>query len=269
MIDTASVPDDESAPACTYAADDFHSRLSEAISDDAPEPEPVEGPAVVSDDFWARVGAALALADASDNTLATEPDFEDGQFVGERYITDDNGEFITRPMTPEELEERAKAAKAAASDAAKAAAKNAAKVAARESQRAKAKAKRSAAKLAKAPVQPVTVTDTAAAEPESEPVPKAPAMTNAERQARYRAAHAKGKPVVHYLKPANRRRSRPKRWADAVEELQELQEEYREWLNNLPEGLQESATAEALQAIDELDLEEIANIEPPRGFGRD
>jgi hypothetical protein len=37
----------------------------------------------------------------------------------------------------------------------------------------------------------------------------------------------------------------------------------------LPDSLRESATAEALQAIDELDLDELQAIEPPRGFGRD
>jgi hypothetical protein len=37
----------------------------------------------------------------------------------------------------------------------------------------------------------------------------------------------------------------------------------------LPDNLQEGATAEALQAIDDLDLVELAAIEPPRGFGRD
>jgi len=35
----------------------------------------------------------------------------------------------------------------------------------------------------------------------------------------------------------------------------------------LPESLQEGATAQALQAIDDLD--ERQAIEPPRGFGRD
>jgi len=37
----------------------------------------------------------------------------------------------------------------------------------------------------------------------------------------------------------------------------------------LPESLQEGATAQALQAIDDLDLDELQAIEPPRGFGRD
>jgi hypothetical protein len=40
-------------------------------------------------------------------------------------------------------------------------------------------------------------------------------MTHAERQARYRGAHADGAPKVKYRKPADRR-SRPQRWRDAV-----------------------------------------------------
>jgi hypothetical protein len=41
------------------------------------------------------------------------------------------------------------------------------------------------------------------------------------------------------------------------------------WLEALPSNLHEGATAEALQAVRELDLSEIQAIEPPRGFGRD
>jgi hypothetical protein len=37
----------------------------------------------------------------------------------------------------------------------------------------------------------------------------------------------------------------------------------------LPDGLRETATAEALRAIAELDLTELQAIIPPRGFGRD
>jgi hypothetical protein len=33
--------------------------------------------------------------------------------------------------------------------------------------------------------------------------------------------------------------------------------------------LRDSSTGEALQAIVDLDLDELASIEPPRGFGRD
>jgi hypothetical protein len=37
----------------------------------------------------------------------------------------------------------------------------------------------------------------------------------------------------------------------------------------LPDNLRDSATAEALQAICDLDLTELQVTEPPRGFGRD
>jgi hypothetical protein len=93
-------------------------------------------------------------------------------------------------------------------------------------------------------------------------------MTNAERQARHRAARAAAVPVIHYRRAADRR-SRARRWHDAVAALLALQAEYRAWLEALPDNLQEGATAEALQAIDDLDLDELAAIEPPRGFGRD
>ena len=41
------------------------------------------------------------------------------------------------------------------------------------------------------------------------------------------------------------------------------------WMEALPENLQDSATAEALQAICDLDLTELQTIVPLRGFGRD
>ena len=93
-------------------------------------------------------------------------------------------------------------------------------------------------------------------------------MTNAERQARYRAARAADLPAIRYRRAADRR-SRVQRWRDAVAALVALQAEYRAWLEALPDNLQASATAEVLQAIDELDLNELQAIEPPRGFGRD
>ena len=94
------------------------------------------------------------------------------------------------------------------------------------------------------------------------------AMTNAERQARYRAAHATGAPVVRTRRPMDHR-GRARRWNDGVAELIELQAEYAAWLESLPENLQDSATAEALRAICELDLTELQSVMPPRGFGRD
>ncbi len=97
-------------------------------------------------------------------------------------------------------------------------------------------------------------------------------MTGAERQARYRAAHANGTPVIRIRRPADRR-SRIQRWSDTVTELVNLQEEYGRWLDALLDALldnqQDSATAEALRAIVEFDLSDLLAIEPPRGFGRD
>jgi hypothetical protein len=69
-------------------------------------------------------------------------------------------------------------------------------------------------------------------------------------------------------RPADRR-SRPQRWRDAVIELLALQAEYAKWLAALPDSLSDSPTAEALEAIVDLDLTELADIEPPRGYGRD
>jgi hypothetical protein len=48
-----------------------------------------------------------------------------------------------------------------------------------------------------------------------------------------------------------------------------LQAEYAAWFDALPESLHDSATAEALQAIVDLDLDVLTTIEPPRGYGRD
>jgi hypothetical protein len=92
-------------------------------------------------------------------------------------------------------------------------------------------------------------------------------LTGAERQALYRAGHA-GREIVRYRRPADRR-SRPQRWHDAVAELVALQTEYRAWFEALPEATRDSATGEALQTILDFDLDDLAAIEPPRGFGRD
>src|SRR6201993_5540457 len=80
-------------------------------------------------------------------------------------------------------------------------------------------------------------------------------LTNAERQARHRAARPASRPVIHY-RPVTDRRSRAWRWRDAVAELVILQSEYAQWFAALPENLQEGATGEALQAIVDLDLDE-------------
>ena len=90
-------------------------------------------------------------------------------------------------------------------------------------------------------------------------------MTTAQRQARHRARRRRERPPP----PARRPLPRPKRWAAAVATLIALQDQYRAWLDNLPASLEGSRLAEKLQAIAELDLEELQSIDPPRGYGRD
>jgi hypothetical protein len=96
------------------------------------------------------------------------------------------------------------------------------------------------------------------------------ALSNAERQARYRARRQaeQPQPLLRYRHPTDRR-SRAQRWREAVAELLALQGEYAAWYEALPDSLHDTTTAEALQAIVELDLETLADIAPPRGFGRD
>jgi hypothetical protein len=94
------------------------------------------------------------------------------------------------------------------------------------------------------------------------------AMTAAERQARHRAKlHRPSQAMTR--PPAPRVPPRPQRWAAAVATLVALQDEYRAWLERLPESLEGSPTAEKLQAITEIELDELLAIDPPRGYGRD
>jgi hypothetical protein len=94
------------------------------------------------------------------------------------------------------------------------------------------------------------------------------AMTDAERQARYRAARTTGAPVIRIRRPTDHR-GRARRWNDHVAGLVEAQVEYAAWLDRLPDNLRDSALAEALQAICDLALTDLQAIVPPRGFGRD
>jgi hypothetical protein len=93
------------------------------------------------------------------------------------------------------------------------------------------------------------------------------ALSNAERQARYRARQQVAA-VTRPRRPTDRR-SRPQRWRDAGGTLLTLQAGYADWLAALPDSLQGSATADALEAIVDLDLTLLADVEPPRGYGRD
>lgn len=77
--------------------------------------------------------------------------------------------------------------------------------------------------------------------------------------------------------------SRPKRWGEAASkaeealtELVEVQQEYQNWLDNLPENLQQSALGEKLQTVCDLDLQsaldtiqEASAADLPMGFGKD
>jgi hypothetical protein len=97
------------------------------------------------------------------------------------------------------------------------------------------------------------------------------ALAGAERQALYRARNLRGDtsvPISRHPKPLARG-SRPQRWRAAVAELIRLQAEYAAWLEAMPEALKASAVAGALEAILDLDLDELSAVEPPRGFGRD
>ena len=96
------------------------------------------------------------------------------------------------------------------------------------------------------------------------------ALSNAERQARYRARHlTQPAPVAARLRRLIDRRSRPQRWRDAVAELLALQADYADWLAALPDSLRDSSTADVLEAIVGLNLSALSDIEPPRGYGRD
>jgi hypothetical protein len=96
------------------------------------------------------------------------------------------------------------------------------------------------------------------------------ALSNAERQARYRARHEahQATPIIRYRRPVDRR-NRAQRWHDTVAGLVALQAEYAAWYDVLPDNLRDTATGATLQAIVELDLDDLIAIEPPRGFGRD
>ena len=104
------------------------------------------------------------------------------------------------------------------------------------------------------------------------------AATSAERSAANRAlrkatgtdAPAKPPVIIRYRRPADRR-SRPEQWADAVQTLADLLDQFQEWRDKLPSSLANSATAEALDAVLELrgHVEDLQAVELPKGFGRD
>jgi hypothetical protein len=100
------------------------------------------------------------------------------------------------------------------------------------------------------------------------PFTRLPRAENGHEVYRARQKEKQTSVIVRSRRPVDRR-SRLQRWHDAIAELVDLQAGYAAWLDALPESLRGTATAEALQAITDLDLDVVAAIEPPRGYGRD
>lgn len=96
------------------------------------------------------------------------------------------------------------------------------------------------------------------------------------------------------IAPMAKQPSRPDRWAEAcrkalesladvrvaLEELDEVRQEYEEWRDNMPENMQTTATYEKLEEIADLDIlsplddvesaiEDFAAADLPVGFGQD
>jgi hypothetical protein len=89
------------------------------------------------------------------------------------------------------------------------------------------------------------------------------ALSNAARQRRYRRRQKA------LRRQAQRPQSRAQQWDAAVQVLQTLQGEYQQWLDNLPDSLRESPVGQKLEQVCNLDLESLAYVELPRGWGRD
>ena len=72
-------------------------------------------------------------------------------------------------------------------------------------------------------------------------------LSNAERQRRHRERLKAGQPPprVRYRRPKDKKRSKARRWTDAVQELLDLQAEYQAWLDGLPENLRVLGTGRA------------------------
>lgn len=95
------------------------------------------------------------------------------------------------------------------------------------------------------------------------------------RAFRARAKEERAKPVpgpVHPPCKPKRRISRPARLAAMENEAQAFIDELQSWRDSLPESFQESALAskldEAIEKFTEV-AETLADIDLPRGFGRD
>jgi hypothetical protein len=73
--------------------------------------------------------------------------------------------------------------------------------------------------------------------------------------------------IIEKKKAAKNRKSKRARWGDAValaiaalEELQQIQGEYATWLERLPDNLRDSALAEKLEAVADVDLQSAIDV---------
>jgi hypothetical protein len=96
------------------------------------------------------------------------------------------------------------------------------------------------------------------------------ALSGAERAKRYRAHRAAGGKPVRYRRPSDRR-GRSQKWADAIETLLSILDDYQQWRDNMPAGLADTPTATLIDGVLEMrDLvEQLQAAELPKGFGRD
>lgn len=102
-------------------------------------------------------------------------------------------------------------------------------------------------------------------------------MANLSRPKRWAAAIAKAQQQLERVEEAQSELN------DAMSDLRALQDEYQDWHTNMPDSLQSSTLAEKLEAICNLDLEDVEidvseiddklreaeEAELPQGFGRD
>jgi hypothetical protein len=96
---------------------------------------------------------------------------------------------------------------------------------------------------------------------------------SAERQRAHRARlrDSLNSPVLPPIRQP-RKRSRPARLAAVEDEIRCLLDEYQDWLDRLPDSLQESGQAQNLaDTIESLSsaADLLAELTPPRGFGKD
>ena len=93
----------------------------------------------------------------------------------------------------------------------------------------------------------------------------------AEKQRAYRDRKRAGTLPPKPPRATPRPKSRPQRLAAVEAELRDLSDGYRHWFDGLPENLAGSQLAADLeQIVDQLEnlADEVAAMEPPRGFGR-